>query len=56
MLDILTFHFYQDLCQTKETAALALEVIGLDFARGAYAALTAHVCRSVGHIIDPQSD
>ncbi|MBY3158380.1 hypothetical protein HFO56_39465 [Rhizobium laguerreae] len=35
--DFVDFQFFQDLYPTKETAALASEVLGFDYPRGAYA-------------------
>jgi hypothetical protein len=50
------FEFYQDLFPTAATAALAADVLGFDYSRGAYAALTASICAEVGITIDPSSD
>jgi hypothetical protein len=54
--DLIDFAFFQDLYPTKETAALAVSVLGFDYPRGAYAALTAHVCAEAGYHVDPRSD
>jgi hypothetical protein len=54
--DFIDFQFFQDLYPTKETAALAAEVLGFDYPRGAYAAMTAYLCAEAGHQIDPFSD
>lgn len=54
--DLIDFQFYQDLYPTKATAALAAQVLGFDYPRGAYAAMTACLCAEVGYTIDPQSD
>jgi hypothetical protein len=54
--DIIDFQFFQDLYPTKETAALAAEVLGFDYPKGAYAALTAYVCHECGYQIDVFSD
>ncbi|MBY3433710.1 hypothetical protein HFN89_06055 [Rhizobium laguerreae] len=54
--DFVDFQFFQDLYPTKETAALAAEILGFDYPRGAYAAMTAYLCAEVGHQIDPYSD
>jgi hypothetical protein len=54
--DIIDFQFFQDLYPTKETAALATEVLGFDYPRGAYAAMTAALCAEAGYQIDPFSD
>lgn len=54
--DIVDFQFFQDLYPTKETAALAVEVLGFDYPKGAYAALTAFVCAESGYRIDVFSD
>lgn len=54
--DLIDFQFYQDLYPTRATAALAAQVLGFDYPRGAYAAMTACLCTEVGYTIDPQSD
>lgn len=54
--DIIDFQFFQDLYPTKATAALAAQVLGFDYPRGAYAALTAFVCAESGYRIDVFSD
>lgn len=54
--NIVDFEFFQDLYPTKETSALAADVLGFDYPRGAYAALTACICKEVGYPIDPFSD
>ncbi len=54
--DIIDFQFFQDLYPTKATADLAAEVLGFDYPKGAYAALTAFVCAESGYRIDVYSD
>ncbi|WP_315922211.1 hypothetical protein [Mesorhizobium sp. SP-1A] len=50
------FQFYQDLYPTNETAELASEILGFDYPRGAYAAMTACLAAECGYEIDPMSD
>ncbi|NTF18151.1 hypothetical protein G6L37_07010 [Agrobacterium rubi] len=50
-----TFQLYQDLYPTKETAAIATEVLGFDYKQGAYAAMTAFIARESGYKVDPAS-
>jgi hypothetical protein len=54
--DFVDFQFFQDLYPTKETAVLAAEILGYDYPRGAFAAITAYLCAEAGHQIDPFSD
>jgi hypothetical protein len=50
------FQFYQDLYPTKETSKMASGILGFDYPRGAYAAMTACLAAECDYEIDPMSD